>query len=347
MIKRVMLKNCGQHKLIEWNPATINLIIGKNGSGKTMIMKSLYCAVKSLEDYRRGDDKRSLDNILSERLYWTFQVNSFNELIRKGSDDKLEFIMCDGYGKLSYSIDRDTTNYPQNKGGFFELLEFQEKNRNETSIFIPEKEVVSLIPAIRKTRENYRIFSFDDTYLDLVRALQQPEITNISNSNNDILNMADNIGNLFDGEIKYNYESEKWYFYKDGEEYSINVTSEGIKKMSVLNRLIKNGQISNGSIVFIDEIESSLHPAAISGILEIINKLSSLGIQFFIASHSYFVIKKLAIIAAREEKNISVITVDSKASTRYDDMIYGMPENDIVKESIELYKEELDVSFGG
>ena len=28
-------------------------------------------------------------------------------------------------------------------------------------------------------------------------------------------------------------------------------------------------------------------------------------------------------------------------------MIYGMPENDIIKESVELYKEELDVSFGG
>ena len=50
-------------------------------------------------------------------------------------------------------------------------------------------------------------------------------------------------------------------------------------------------------MVFIDEPESALHPVAITKLIEIIVSLADSGIQFFIASHSYFVIKALYLAA--------------------------------------------------
>ena len=59
-----------------------------------------------------------------------------------------------------------------------------------------------------------------------------------------------------------------------------------------------NGYLSDSSIVFIDEIESALHPDAIIQFLDMISYIANnMEIQFFIATHSYFVIKKLALIA--------------------------------------------------
>ena len=51
------------------------MIIGENGTGKTFLLKALYSAVKSLEDYKRGDDISPINDILSEKL----TINSFNK----------------------------------------------------------------------------------------------------------------------------------------------------------------------------------------------------------------------------------------------------------------------------
>lgn len=34
----------------------INLVIGPNGTGKTFLLKALYVALKTLEEYKRGED---------------------------------------------------------------------------------------------------------------------------------------------------------------------------------------------------------------------------------------------------------------------------------------------------
>jgi predicted ATPase len=69
--------------------------------------------------------------------------------------------------------------------------------------------------------------------------------------------------------------------------------------------------------------------------------LAECGIQFFLTTHSYFVIKKLSLIA--QEKNnipISVISEESEqwSQTNIQD---GLPDNSIINESIRLYKEQM------
>ena len=119
------------------------------------------------------------------------------------------------------------------------------------------------------------------------------------------------------------------------------MTSEGIKKISILDILLGNRYLDPNSIIFIDEPEAALHPTAISGLLDIIAMLAECGIQFFLTTHSYFVIKKLSLIA--QEKNnipISVISEESEqwSQTNIQD---GLPDNSIINESIRLYKEQM------
>src|ERR1017187_8352644 len=86
MITRIELKNFGPLEDIEWNNlGPINLAIGGNGSGKTFLLKSLYSAMRTLEEYRRGDDQRSAAEILADKLYWTFQAEKIGDLVSKGA----------------------------------------------------------------------------------------------------------------------------------------------------------------------------------------------------------------------------------------------------------------------
>lgn len=72
--------------------------------------------------------------------------------------------------------------------------------------------------------------------------------------------------------------------------------------------------------------------------MDIISVLADRGIQFFMASHSYFVIKKLYLMAQQNRTSISVISLPNNQNDEvvYDDLLYGMPNNSIINESIRL-----------
>lgn len=112
--------------------------------------------------------------------------------------------------------------------------------------------------------------------------------------------------------------------------------------MSVMDVLLGNRFLTPGSIVFIDELESALHPKLIAQYVEMLVQLAQADIQFFVSTHSYAVIKKFYIVAHREGLSIPAFSLeaDSIASA---DLMKEMPDNGIVNESIRLYEEEISL----
>ena len=123
----------------------------------------------------------------------------------------------------------------------------------------------------------------------------------------------------------------------------MGATAEGIKKIAILDTLLGNGYLNEKSVVFIDEPESNLHPEAITKLLDIVAILANHGIQFFIASHSYFVIKKLFLIAQEQQMSIPVLSYQNNEWVQ-SDLKEDIPDNPIVDESIRLYEEQLDLA---
>ena len=110
MITRLEIKNFGPLESIEWKRlGKINLIIGSNGSGKTILLKSLYSAMRTLEEYKRGDDQRSASEILAEKLYWTFQAEKIGDLVSKGAASNLSFRLWVNGKEFCYDFGKDTT----------------------------------------------------------------------------------------------------------------------------------------------------------------------------------------------------------------------------------------------
>ena len=309
----------------------INLFIGRNGSGKTFLLKALYSALRTVEAYRRGKEQRSEKEILSDKLYWTFQAPTLGELVKKGENSLFFSMKSSKEEVFSYSFGGSTVKNVATINNTFE-------QKADNTIFIPAKEILSLRDVILEARENFSSFGFDDAYYDLAKALRPTtKGRNVKSFSNARKSLETAIG----GRVGYDEKQKTWFFYgENNKKFDLSITSEGIKKISILDALLGNHYLSKGSIVIIDEAEANLHPEMIARFMDIIYELAKGGLQFFISSHSYFVIKKLYVLAQKYQIGIPTWSFEEGTAERYD-LRDEMPENAIVNESIRLYKQEI------
>ncbi|MBF0425621.1 MAG: AAA family ATPase [Magnetococcales bacterium] len=344
MLNSVEVRNFGPLREVKWAIlGRINLVIGSNGSGKTFFLKGLYSAMRTLEEYKRGNDGRTVPEILADKLRWTFQVERIGDLVTRGADARLRFELFLNEKQFSFSFGKESTKRIST------IENYVPPPRNDNSIFLPAKEVLSVHGIILKSRDQDRLFGFDDTYLDLARALRIP--TTQGRNYPAFAKSRERLRGMIGGFVRYDEEANQWYFRSSsGHVFNMGVTAEGTKKIAILDTLLGNRHLSPGSFVFIDEPEAAMHPAMISELLDIVTNLAEAGIQFFMATHSYFVINKLFLIAQKRKWSIPVLS--SQFSTgdgsladawRCDDLLDGMPDNPIIDESIRMYENEWDV----
>lgn len=331
MINSIKLENFGGISNVEHNALScINVIIGPNQSGKTTLLKAIYAAVKTVEQNKRGAENRSDKEILSDKLYWTFQAHELSSLVKKGKN-VLSYKMASDKGEeFAFSFTSSAAKYAN-------ILKNTFKPTNTNSIFIPAKEILSIRDIIIGSRMRTE-FGFDDPYYDLAMALTPTT----KGRNYEAFSQArQSIESMVKGKLDFDRERSQWMFQDVKKRiYEVSMTSEGVKKLSILSVLLGNHYLSADSIIFIDEVEANLHPAMINTFMNVVLMLSKIGVQFFIASHSYFVIKRLYILAHKEKVSVPVLSFDDEGCT-YGDLMRNMPKNAIIDESVNLYKEEV------
>jgi len=234
-------------------------------------------------------------------------------------------------------------------------IQFESETARPTSnsVFLPAKEILSLHELILRSREEYKLFGFDDTYFDLAKALEwQPHTKRFHKGlEGPMTELEDRLG----GRVERRYLSkpdeipeQRWRFRWGEYELPIGMAAEGAKKkIGIPDTLFRNERLSGGSIIFIDEPEAALHPEAVAGFLDVIATLVQLfqrDIQFFLASHSYFVIKKLYLLAQERELSVPVAMVGEKGGETAD-LSDDMPSNAIVDEAVRLYKADVELAL--
>ena len=111
------------------------------------------------------------------------------------------------------------------------------------------------------------------------------------------------------------------------------------KRTNVFGTYVNTGR---NTIFYIDDVETGLHPKAISDLLDIIAVYARHGVQFFMTSHSYFVIKKLFLIAQQNKMSIPVLSYQDGKWVQ-SDLLKDIADNPIIDESIRLYEEYLNL----
>lgn len=333
MIKSITIDNLGPiSKMTSGNLSGINLIIGPNQSGKTFLLKALYAALKTIEQYKRGKENRLDKEILSDKLYWTFQASELGSIVRKGQNAMSFSMKSDKKEEFACSFGPSTTKMANiDKNSF--------APRSSNTVFIPAKEILSIRDIIIEAKEDNQ-FGFEEPYSDLAKALSR---TQKGNNYASFAQARVIVSDMVGGRLEYDEDKKEWQFRdNDRRVYEVSTTSEGVKKLSILDILLGNRYLDNHSVIIIDEIEANLHPSMISRFLDAIYMLAESGVQFFISSHSYFVIKRLYILAHRCDFSIPVLSFDKGVCT-VNDLRDEMPQNPIIDESIALYKAEISL----
>lgn len=335
MIESCEIRNFGPLSSLNWDDlGPINLVIGGNGCGKSFLLKSLYVAMRTLEIHGRGNEPRTAAQILADKLYWTFQPARIGDLVSKNSPESLHFSSQIDGREFSYGFGRDTKQQIQ-------TVAISDKPKESNSVFLPAKEVLSLHHLILQSRERDQLFGFDDTYYDLALALRHG--TKQGKNFSGFAKARQELEAILGGRVIYEPDTGQWSYKKGNQRFAIGVTAEGIKKIGILDTLLGNRTLSPGSVVFIDEPEAALHPQAISKFLEIVANLAREGLQFFLASHSYYVVKNLHLIAKQKGLSAAVMSCVGE-EWESSNMLDGMPDNPVIREVGSLYEREVGLA---
>ncbi len=330
------------------NIGRLNVIVGRNDTGKSHLLKVLYVLARSVQDYtaRIDSDRPAWAEVLAEKLLWTFQPPSrrLGDLVRHSAGD-------DGHLGVGATLCNELYGFNFRKSAGRSASDFSYVTQDVrpqpgvSALFIPPKEVLTSLDAIGRVREQLKSFGFDDTYYDLVVALRGEPIQ--ADLPEEFQRVLTSLETLLTGRIET--EHGRFVFKRAGDRFDMPQVAEGIKKIGIFTRLIQNGSLRRNSILFIDEPETNLHPRAACALVNMLYDLSQAGVQIFLATHSYFVLKQLELIARRHKEPVQLCCLSREGdaiASQFFDLQEGMPSNGIVEESLRLYDEDVEVAMG-
>ena len=79
------------------------------------------------------------------------------------------------------------------------------------------------------------------------------------------------------------------------------LVAEGIRKIATLIQLQRNGWLSSGATLLWDEPEVNLNPKLMDEVIGAILAISRAGVQVFLATHSYVILKELDLQAEQTD----------------------------------------------
>ncbi len=319
----------------------INIFIGENATGKTHLLKAIYCLNPS---FYVKYEKMSYITIYKSNIPITeYPFNPYakilNEYEYNDIKDKIKEIKI----KVSSSINelnKYLTELNQMTNSWY--LKFNNLSV-EIKLQIDKSKIIKSVNDINyifhlynRTNVKDRETLFDDdkylfndkkfTYIpckDIMTnskgftSLYEKREISFESIYNDILNKAslpqlreldENFTNITKkienaiGGIVVQHNELFFIEYKDFGEIEFTMVAEGHKKLALLWLLIKNGEIDKNTILLFDEPESNLNPKLTGVLVDILLSLSRLGVQIFIATHNNFIIDEFELQRNKNDK---------------------------------------------
>lgn len=153
------------------------------------------------------------------------------------------------------------------------------------------------------------------------------------------------ISNIIDGKVIT--KNDRYFIEKsNGSTISFDMEAEGIKKFGLIYRLIETGCIAKDSILLWDELDSNLNPKLIRDLVEIVLELSKCGIQIFITTHSYNVMRYFHILSEENEVLFTSLYKENGYTNYEQSQNYDNIENNAITDAlIQLTKDGFEGIF--
>lgn len=315
----------------------INVFIGRNGTGKTHILKSMAAAMKanSLFALSTSKTKDKFGDLLTEKLLGYFKPDTLGHLVNKYGTGTASVELTTDSGSLGFNFSEKASLAKTDNNAYIAQPHF---------IYIPPREMFSLFEGFISLYEKREI-SFDETYFDLAKAMDAAPLKNEARKE-----VEDMLAPLLEKwKVKVLRKGNRFYIIEDGKEYEAHLVAEGLRKMATLLYLCINGELKPGNILFWDEPESNMNPALISTIVDLLVELSTkYGIQSFISTHDYLLSHKLSMLteyAAGDSPEMRFFSLKKEGhdvSVEVADNLMDINHNPILQEYASLFDLETE-----
>lgn len=314
----------------------INLIIGKNNTGKTYLSNFIYTVLRNiriertLNDEIRSIGKRMENNNFSDELRETdlpfvFHTNKNrfeNTKINIEFDEKDKFTENKKYFLENIEIN-NVCCFPAERSGAILFYNQLLENRNNILRQLELSRDINLLKNISRYSEPVNEYIIRLNKLEEYENKEETEIYK-----NLVKNI--NIQNIIEGEIIIK-SNQIIYKSENDLELNMGLVSSTVKTLAGFFLYLKY-QAQKGDIVFIDEIELNLHPENQRKVMRLINYLSKQGLKFVISTHSPIIMQE-----------INNMIMFEKCKNKIDDEI--IEEYSIDRENYGLRQEDVNVYF--
>jgi AAA15 family ATPase/GTPase len=331
----------------------VNVLIGGNGTGKTTLLKVLYWACEFSSRSILEPDGNLRLNRNAETPYRTiFIPNDYFMLTQADSGHNKNFTstirlfsntISDKYPAFDVSVSENLSSIQLHKIGkdTHEKTAFAQWCKQKVqSVFIPVTEMLQHSKGFLAL-ERERQIPFDKTQIDILSKAELGETHKITPNASKLLDI---IKSVIMGEVIY--ENDTFFILKDdGQKIPFSLEASGFQKFGLLWKLLRNGLLEKGNVLFWDEPEASINPELMSVLVNILLELQRGGVQIFLATHSeilasYFDVKRedsdsVMFYSLYKDKDDEQIKVDKNEK-------FGLLEpNFLTTEQVKLYKEEV------
>ena len=276
---------------VEFSPG-INVLVGENGTGKTHLMKACYAACDvsiTAEEFIHKLTKVFLPS-----------GSRYQRLVKKDrgspqSDGSVEVFRTQDERIDSVSV---SALNPSEQGGYWSTWPPDWSTQSIRSAYIPVKDMLANAPGFRSLY-SLRDIHFEEIYFDILNLAYLPPLRKQPNvaSENLLYGLAESMG----GNVVIKDEE----FYLDSKFAGLlefPLLAEGLRKLGLLWLLIKNGTLQDGSVLFWDEPETNLNPRLFGTVIDALLTLQRHGLQVFLATHDYVILKELDLQATPEDR---------------------------------------------
>ena len=335
---KIKFKNLGpiDNGEIDFNDLKgINLIIGKNNTGKTYLSNFIYTVLRNIRIERmlkiddlnkkiRSMGKREGDNFSDELretdLPFVFHTNKNrfeNTKINIEFDEKDKFTENEKYFLENIEIN-NVCCFPAERSGAILFYNQLLENRNNILRQLELSQDINLLKNISRYSEPVNEYIIRLNKLEEYENKEETEIYK-----NLVKNI--NIQNIIEGEIII---KSNQIIYKNENDLELNMglVSSTVKTLAGFFLYLKY-QAQKGDIVFIDEIELNLHPENQRKLVKLINYLSKQGIKFIISTHSPIITEEIDNMLLFEKVKNKISKEEMKEYQLNEE--YGLKSSDI------------------
>lgn len=287
-VTRIRLEHFTGFDALDLQPSSgINVLVGANGTGKTHLMKVAYAAC----DATKPTGGRFADKLTRVFMPAEGRIGRLVKRRQGGSQALVEVWL--GKKRAIRALFSNHTKSPESA----KVLRRKWSGAEVSSVYIPVKEMLANAPGFRSLYAE-RSIHFEEIYRDVLDRAYLPSLLGAPDAQR--RRILEKLKRVLKGTVRL--KNEEFFLAGARGRLEFTLLAEGLRKFGLLWLLVQNGTLLEGSVLFWDEPETNLNPKLFGPVVEILLELQRLGVQIFIATHDYAILKQLDLQATGEDE---------------------------------------------